>query len=61
MVLRKDEEKVILKFMKLVALFRKMDNKHLPNDQKRERVGPISLLQYFLNLVLVLEVYLFAF
>lgn len=41
-VLHMDEEKMILKSTKLVAFLRKMDNKHLPNDQKRERVGPIS-------------------
>lgn len=44
-VLHMDEEKIILKSTKLVALFRKMDNKHLPNDQKRERVYPISQSQ----------------
>lgn len=31
MVLHMDEEKIILKSAKLVALFRKMDNKHLLN------------------------------
>lgn len=37
MVLHVDEEKTILKSTKLVALLRKMDNKHLLNEQKREK------------------------
>jgi len=37
MVMHMDEEKIILKSTKLLALFRKMDNKHLLNEQKREK------------------------
>ena len=42
MVLHVDEEKIILKSTKLVALFRKMDNRHLLNEQKGERVLVLS-------------------
>lgn len=42
MALDMDEDKIILKSTKLVALFRKMDNKHLLNDQKGERVLGLS-------------------
>lgn len=36
LVLHMDEEKITLKSTKLVALFRKMDNKHLLNEQKEK-------------------------